>query len=134
VAPGVFTAKADGKGAPAAVASADGVSFNIPVSNPDGTPRPLELGSDGLFVSLFGTGFRFAPDTDIFVSNGAAESVTITIDGVSVPVLFAGPQGQLEGLDQVNFQIPASFTGRGVMNAVVTVNGQAANTVLLHLK
>src|SRR5581483_1856676 len=60
VAPGIFTRLANGNGAPAAVASADGANFNINVSNDDGTPAELQAGN---FVALFATGLRFKSRT-----------------------------------------------------------------------
>ena len=132
----IFTIKSDGTGAPAAVASTDGATFNIPVGNPDGTPTVLDPGVNGLFVSLFGTGFRYAPNTDTNAANGAAESVSITIGGTAVPTatLFAGAQGTLIGVDQINFKIPASFAGKGLVDLIVTIDGKASNTMKLNIK
>jgi uncharacterized protein (TIGR03437 family) len=70
-------------------------------------------------LELFGTGIR----------GHSPSGVTCTIGGVSVPVLYAGAQGQYPGLDQVNVSLPASLANRGEMNIVLTVDGQAANTV-----
>jgi uncharacterized protein (TIGR03437 family) len=130
-APGIFTVTANGAGAPAAVASADGVNFNIAVANPDGTPRPLDA---GVYVSLFGTGLRFAPNADLNDQNGVGESVGITLGGINVAPLFAGAQGSFDGLDQINFRIPESLAGRGVVDLVVSVAGRTANTVKLQIK
>jgi uncharacterized protein (TIGR03437 family) len=117
VAPGIFTTTMDGKGAPAAVASNDGATFNVPVSNPDGTPAPINAGA---FVALFGSGFRYAQNTDT-ANNGVAESVDITVGGVTLTPLFAGPQGFFVGLDQINIQIPASLAKAGPVDLVATV-------------
>jgi uncharacterized protein (TIGR03437 family) len=117
VAPGFFTTTTDGKGAPAAVASYDGSTFNVPVSNPDGTPAPINAGA---FVALFGSGFRFAQNTDT-ATNGVAESVDITVGGVKLTPLFVGPQGFFVGLDQLNIQIPASLAKAGPVELVATI-------------
>ncbi|MGH9843774.1 MAG: IPT/TIG domain-containing protein [Blastocatellia bacterium] len=117
-APGLFTSNAGGSGAPAAVATADGVNFK-PVGNADGTPNPLDAGD---YLALFGTGFRRA----------AKETVTITIGGKNAPVLFAGAQGGLAGLDQINTQLPPGISG--VVDLVVTVNGRTANVVRVRIK
>ncbi len=117
VAPGIFTTTMDGKGAPAAVASNDGATFNVPVSNPDGTAAPINAGA---FVALFGSGFRFAQNTDT-ANNGVAESVDVTVGGVKVTPLFVGPQGFFVGLDQLNIQIPASLAKAGPVELVATV-------------
>jgi uncharacterized protein (TIGR03437 family) len=120
--PAILTRKADGTGAPAAVASADGQNFNIPVSNPDGTPNPIDAGN---FVALFGTGMRF-------VSTAITNS--ITIGGTNITPLFVGPQGQLEGVDQVNLQIPQSLAGRGEVDLIITLDGKPTNLVKLRIK
>jgi len=132
----IFTAKADGAGAPAGVASVNGQTFNIPLANPDGTPAQLDLGTAGLFVSLFGTGLRYAPNKDGNTANGVAESVSITIDGtlVTPATLFAGAQGTFAGLDQINFQIPTTFAGKGPVDMIVNVDGKASNTLKLNIK
>ncbi len=121
-APGIFTQQINGLGAPAAVASADGVVFDIVLSNPDGTPVTIDPGN---FVSLFGTGMRF-------FSNLPANA--ITIGGVNVPPLFIGAQPNFEGLDQVNLQIPAALAGRGDADLVMTLDGKKSNMVKLRIR
>ena len=140
-APAIFTRNSGGTGAPAAVASADGTTFNIQVSNADGTPAPLD---PGVFVALFGTGIRFAPNSDRNAANRVTESVTITAGGTDVAPLFAGAQGVNLGMDQVNFQIPAALAGRGEVDLIVStvvkdstgavISSKAANTVRINIK
>jgi hypothetical protein len=78
--------------------------------------------TDTFYLELFGTGFDSA----------TARQVTVTINGQSVPVLFAGAQQQYPGLDQINVgPLPANLKGAGTVNVEVSVNGQAANTVTL---
>jgi uncharacterized protein (TIGR03437 family) len=48
--------------------------------------------------------------------------------------LFAGPQGQFPGLDQVNLSLPQTLHTRGEIDVVLTVDGQVANTVRINLK
>jgi uncharacterized protein (TIGR03437 family) len=112
-APGIFTANAQGAGAPAAVATTDGVNY-FPVGNPDGSPNPIKPGD---YLVLFGTGLRRA----------APGTVKITIGGAPAPALFIGAQGSFARLDQLNTQVPAGVSG--VVDLVVSVNGVAANTV-----
>lgn len=118
--PAIFTAKRDGTGAPAAVASTDGVNFNVGVSNADGTPVAI---APGTFVSLFATGVTYR-----------SSNATATLGGEAVTVLFAGPQGQFAGLDQINIQIPTTFAGRGELDLVVTIDGKTSNTVKLRVQ
>jgi len=76
---------------------------------------------DTYVLELFGTGLRYA-------ANGQA---TATINGVAAQVQYAGAQPQYPGLDQVNILLPASLKGAGSVQVVVTIAGQAANTVTM---
>ena len=53
----------------------------------------VQLGDQPLYLSVYGTGFANA---------GGLENVTAEVNGVSVPVTFAGPVQNYNGLDQVN--------------------------------
>jgi len=53
---------------------------------------------------------------------------------VDLPVLYAGAQGTLAGLDQVNAQLPQSLAGRGEVDVMLTVDGKPANTVRVYFK
>jgi uncharacterized protein (TIGR03437 family) len=52
---------------------------------------------------------------------------------VEAPVEYAGEQGAA-GLDQVNVVLPRSLAGRGEVDVVLTVEGQAANTVRVNIQ
>ncbi len=83
-------------------------------------PLPINLGSAGeqMYLVLYGTGLR------------GANTVSATIGGVSVPVLYWGAQGQCAGEDQVNIgPIPRGLAGSGNVAVVFTAGGIAANTV-----
>jgi len=118
--PAIFTARSDGAGAPAAVASRDGQNFDIFLSNPDGSPVPIDAGD---YVALFGTGMRFS-----------STPMKVSIGGMEIDPLFFGPQGFLEGTDQVNLQIPQSLAGKGDVDLVLTLDGMTSNTVKLKIK
>ena len=134
VAPGLFTANSDGRGAPAALATrfaASGAQTQIPVfqcgAQPGScAPVPMSPGaeSDQLILLLFGTGIRGRSDPG---------AVRATIGGAEANVLFAGPQGTFVGLDQVNVRIPRSLLGRGEVDLVLTVDGRAANTIRVNI-
>jgi len=120
-APGIFTAGMNGAGLYAGQvvhAHADGTQTIT--SSVD----PIDMGpaSDQLVLVLYGTGIRHAT------------SVTATINGVSVPVAYFGAQGQYDGLDQVNLTLARSLAGAGLVNIVVTVDGQASNTVTVNIR
>jgi uncharacterized protein (TIGR03437 family) len=60
--------------------------------------------------------------------------VTATIGGTSATVSYAGAQGSLTGLDQVNVLIPRSLIGRGEAAVALTVDGKVANPVTINVK
>ena len=85
-------------------------------------PLPINLGSaaDQIYLEMYGTGIR----------NANVSSVTVTVGGLSVPVLFAGAAPGFAGEDQVNIgPLPRTLAGQGNVNIVLTADGQAANTV-----
>jgi uncharacterized protein (TIGR03437 family) len=132
-APGLFTANANGQGVPAAVVLRvrNGVqTFETLAQLSAGQfiPVPIDLGPEGdqVILLLFGTGIR---------GRSALSAVTCQIWGTNVPVTFAGAQGDLAGLDQVNVgPLPHSLAGRGEVDLVLSVDGKAANTVRINLK
>jgi uncharacterized protein (TIGR03437 family) len=88
---------------------------------------PVDMGASGdvVVLVLYGTGIRGRTSLD---------QVTATIGGVSAPVAYAGAQGQFPGFDQINVTIPKSLAGRGMVDVVVTVEGQAANIGRISIK
>lgn len=136
VAPALFSANANGAGVAAAVAlrvRANGTQVFEPVSRLDTTtnrfvPLPLDLGPQGdqIILVAFGSGLRGRTN----LSN-----VTATLGGVAIPVSFAGAQGDLAGLDQLNLgPVPRSLAGRGVVELRVTVDGKDANVVTFSIQ
>ncbi len=134
VAPGLFTANADGKGVASAILVRtrpdDSQTFE-PVfqcgSDPGSClPAPIEFGSnDRLALALFGTGVR---------GRSALSAVSVTIAGESADVFYAGPQGQYVGLDQVNVVLPPVLRGRGEVSLVLTVDGKRSNPVTIYVR
>ncbi len=129
---GIFTANASGSGYASANllrVLADGTFTYFPIVSLDPSntvvPIAIELGSEAeqSFLVLYGTGWR-----------NARQAATATIGGVSVPVVYLGPQGSLAGLDQANLRIPRSLIGRGDVDVTLTVDGRLANTVRLRIK
>jgi uncharacterized protein (TIGR03437 family) len=91
-------------------------------------PLQVDLGSPGdiVVLVLYGTGIRGRTSLD---------QVTATIGGASAPVAYAGVQGQFPGFDQINVTIPRSLAGRGgLVDVVVTVEGQASNVGQISIK
>lgn len=131
VSPAFFTANADGKGVPAAqvtiVDSAGKQTFQNVFEGTAGayTPAPVSLQSGTVYLSMWGTGFRRHSGNPVFV----------TVNGVSLPVTYAGSQDQFIGLDQINAgPLPASLAGAGQVNVVVTVDGIPANTLQIDIQ
>jgi uncharacterized protein (TIGR03437 family) len=110
IAPGLFTANADGQGVAAAEAvrvASNGSQSPVTVLQLDQAhnkfvPVPMDLGPDTeqVFLILYGTGFRFREMPGV---------VTCLIGGVAAEVSYAGNQNQYVGLDQCNVRIPRSL-------------------------
>jgi uncharacterized protein (TIGR03437 family) len=134
VAPALFSMNGNGSGVAAALAVAvqagnPQVQSPVPVFQCGGAgcvPVPIALGVDRpVYVSFYGTGIR---------NRSSLENVTVTINGVGVPVLFAGAVPDYVGLDQVNVGLPLTLRGRGECNVVISVDGQTSNTVTIDIQ
>ncbi len=135
VAPGLFTANADGKGVPAGYVlriRADNSQSVEPLARFDtaqnrfvAVPIDMGTGADQVFVILFGTGVRF---------RSSLSAVSVRVGGENATVLFVGPQGDFVGLDQLNVQLPRTLVGRGEVEWTLTVDGKTANNVLLNFR
>jgi len=130
VAPGLFSANANGQGVAAAVAihvKSDATQTNELVFG-CGTVAgscatvPIDLGpaTERVYLLLYGTGIR---------NRSTLGDVAVTIGGTPVEVLYAGPQTVYAGLDQVNVVLPRSLVGRGNIEVSLSVAGKRANPV-----
>jgi uncharacterized protein (TIGR03437 family) len=133
VAPTLFSMSGDGRGVAAAnaiqVSTANPqVQSAVPVfqcADSVCNTTPIALRSNTtVYLILYGTGIR---------GRGSLANVTANINGIDLPVLYAGPQLTYEGLDQVNLALPLSLSGSGQVNVVLTVNGQTANVVTVDI-
>jgi uncharacterized protein (TIGR03437 family) len=135
VAPGLFTANASGSGVAAGLAlrvKPNGMQIYEAIARFDParnqfTPIPIDLGPAGeeVYLILYGTGIRY---------HSGLSNVIVTIGGVAVGALYAGPVAGLEGLDQVNLLLPRSLIGRGEVDVVLTVDGKMANPVRVSIR
>ncbi len=136
VEPGLFSANATGTGVMSALAlriRANGelvyeelARFNAATAT--FVPVPLDLGpaTDRVFLVAFGTGFR---------NRNELASATATLGNTNLPVLYAGAQGELAGLDQLNVgEIPRSLVGAGAVNLTLRVEGKQANVVSVTIR
>ena len=132
VGPGIFSANASGIGPAAATflrERADGSrveGFTFRTDLPEGSriniPIDLTEADDEVFVSFFGTGFRFQ------------SSVSVLLGGADVPTVGAVAQGQFDGLDQlVVGPLPRSFLGRGEVTVLASFDGIPANEVTISI-
>lgn len=134
LAPGLFTADASGRGLAAAVVlrvRANGSQSYEPVARLDANNKlvaaPIDLGSETerVFLLLFGSGLR---------RPGAPLQVKAKIGDADAEVVYAGAQGDLVGLDQINLLLPSSLRGRGEVEITLSVDGKAANAVKVSIK
>jgi uncharacterized protein (TIGR03437 family) len=133
-APTLFSMNGMGTGVAAATAISAQVANpllqgNVPVfqcNNSGCTSVPINLGVDTpIYVTFYGTGIR---------NRSNLTDVAVMINGVSVPVLYAGPTPNFTGLDQVNVGLLLSLRGSGESNVVLQVNGQSSNTVTINIQ
>jgi uncharacterized protein (TIGR03437 family) len=133
LAPGIFTAPQTGSGPAAAlVQRVTGPSVSY---EPTARYDPIQAkfvaipfaagGADHSFLVLFGTGLRNLTPGDV---------VAATIGGDPVDVVYAGAQGQYEGLDQINLRLLPTLAGKGLADVKISVNGKAVNTVQVHVQ
>ncbi len=128
VSPGLFSADSSGRGLMIGLAlrvKADGsqsyepvVRFDVEQKRFVAVPINLESATDRVFLVLFATGLRH---------RGSLGAVSVKIGGVNVDTLYAGPQGEFVGLEQLNVALPRSLAGRGELDVSVQVEGQEAN-------
>lgn len=134
VAPALFSASGTGAG----VAAASGVRVVIPTQaqspvlvyqcdSVEGCqPVPISLDVDTpVYLSFYGTGIRGA---------SSLSNVSVTIGSVMVAPIYAGPQMQTPGLDQVNVPLSLSLRGAGLVNVTVTVDGVTSNAVQIAIQ
>lgn len=131
VAPGLYAANGNGAGVAAAAyfrGSAPNTAAFVFSCQP-GAPlsclsTPISLGalSDTVYVTLYGSGIRNAQRVQLYVA------------GQSVPVLYAGAQGQYDGLDQVNISLPRSLAGTGEASVYVVAEGKPSNMTTIKIQ
>ncbi|HEX5226310.1 MAG TPA: hypothetical protein VFW44_01310 [Bryobacteraceae bacterium] len=61
-------------------------------------------------------------------------TVHVTIGGTEATLLYAGPQGEFPGVDQVNVVIPQSLAGAGSVPIELSTRGLTSNTVHVTLQ
>jgi uncharacterized protein (TIGR03437 family) len=134
VAPALFSMSGTGSGVAAATAIITNAGnpqsqSPLPVFQCAGSTCssvPIALGLDTpIFVTFYGTGIR---------NRSSLNNVSVTIHGVSVPVLYAGPTPGFAGLDQVNVALTLNLRGSGESDVQLTVDGQTSNMVTINVQ
>lgn len=141
--PAFFTANQNGSGVPAGyitrVAAGTLQQTNEAISSYNGSsfvPVTVNRRGDAVYLILFGTGLRYAPNTNLandIPSGGGgsianvAESVEITIGGKLAAVDYAGQQGAFFGLDQINVLIPADAVASPTAPVIIKVRDANGN-------
>jgi uncharacterized protein (TIGR03437 family) len=135
VAPGLFTANADGVGAASAYAihvrPDDSQIYESTAVIDPGSGRyvtsPMAFGpeSEKLYLAIYGTGWRLLSDVS---------RVSVTLGGVPGTVTYSGPQLIFVGLDQINLLVPRSMANRGEVDMVVTIGGLTTNIARVNFK
>lgn len=88
--------------------------------------HPIELrDGDQSFLVLYGTGLQ---------QRSALTAVKAFMGGLEAEVLYAGPQGQYAGLDQLNIRIPPTLRGRGEITVELELDGRLTNPVNIFVK
>ena len=145
ISPAFFTASQNGSGVPSGyvtrVAAGTFQLTNEQIASFAGggvTPLTVERRGDELYLILFGTGIRYAPNTntanDIQLVGGGtllnvAESIEVTIGSRVARVDFAGPQSQYYGLDQLNVLIPADAVASPTAPVIIKIRDANGNLV-----
>jgi uncharacterized protein (TIGR03437 family) len=134
VAPALFSLSGNGSGLAAATAirvraGNSGPASPVALFDCSRSPcnaLPVDVGIDApVYLTLYCTGIRHRSSLD---------NVLVTINGISVPVLYADTQPDFAGLDQINVPLTLDLRGSGVANVVLKVDQHQANTVTVAVR
>jgi len=90
----------------------DGSQLQVPA-------LPFSESQGPVTVIVYGTGL------------GGAKSIVAYLKDQPVNVVYAGPQGGFDGLDQYNIQIPRGFAGQGLLTLSLSADGNPATPLRL---
>lgn len=110
-----FSFDASGSGAGAIL---DGRTFR------QGPHEMTTVRGEATILALFGTGLGDASSKDL-----VSQRVRVFVGGLEAKTLYAGPQGQFVGLEQINFELPPTVAQHGSLPVVVKIDEQPANSV-----
>jgi uncharacterized protein (TIGR03437 family) len=127
VAPSLFSADGTGTGVAAASAVQGQATVSVFQCGSSGcTAAPIDVAVDTpIYLTLYASGIRHLD---------SLSNVRVTINGISVPVSYAGAQPSFAGLDQVNVSLPPSLQGSGLSSVLLTVDGRTSNAVQVDIQ
>jgi uncharacterized protein (TIGR03437 family) len=87
--------------------------------------NPIVMANPGnTYLVLYGTG----------IAAGGTALTSLSVNGLSATVAYAGPAGHGNGLDQVNILLPAKLAGAGNVSVQVTTEAVPLNPVQVTIK
>ena len=127
-APDIFTVNQKGTGNPALLLQVNGANGSVSYQQPRTITNGTDTWTDPINLNVQGNGYILLFATGLGSNVNLAASY-IRINQVSYPLVYAGPQGQFAGLDQVAFAAPTLPSGNHT--AQLVINGKAANPVVI---
>ena len=106
-------------GAQVITAHKDGLQSVRPLS---AAPLDLLASPDNVMLQFYASGVHDASE------------VHVKIAGQDVPVRYSGASGHFPGLDEVIVEVPRSLAGMGKVDVALTVDGQTASPVAVHIQ
>ena len=142
VQPGIFTVTQDGIGPAAATiqrVKSDGTQSFEPtaiynVQTQSYSMQEIDLGPEGerVFLLLYGIGVRNVTSLSYLSLDSLGEGQNPY--RTALTPLYAGPQGFYVGLDQLNYEIPRDWKGRGITTLITRFKSDETNRVQIKLK
>lgn len=132
VAPALFSSSGDGKGQPVGQVVRVGAADPAPLSRFDAdsakwVPVPFRLADgDLIYLTLWATGIR---------GRSSLSAVTATVGGATVPAIYAAPDPDLPGVDQLSVgPLPATLRGAGRTVISIKVDGRSSQELAIEIQ
>jgi uncharacterized protein (TIGR03437 family) len=103
--------------APATNSKATGNAATAPIC----TPAPITVSQGTPVMVLYGTGIR---------NRANLSNVMVSVGGLTLPALYAGPAAAFPAIDQVNVALPPSLGGSGTVFVTVSVSNTGSNPTM----
>lgn len=88
---------------------------------------PIDVGTDDfIFLTLYGTGIR---------NRARLADVHVTINGLDIPVTYAGSAPDAKGLDQISIgPLPQELRGAGTASVSLAIGDKTSNAVSIEIR